>query len=173
MCELRELDTVFFADEALFVLSLSDIVYLQRLVARRCHEQLAIVIVVYREHVRRLAGIFDVFTPQKLQQRMFRQSPGNGIVFPCGVYINCERTLVGRNDDMMSLRLDTGAVDREMLSDAPLRSGRSRSIGVDDMVGAGSYNIIGKGPVTGGLTSPSTVKLREDQVFGVGAQRPA
>lgn len=73
-----------------------------------------------------------------------RRSYGSEMsVFPLGrkvrgqfailfVLFEC-RTFVGRNDDRTSLRLDVGAVDRGMLSDEPLRSGRSRSIGVDDM----------------------------------------
>lgn len=47
-----------------------DVVYLYRLVARRRHEQLAVVVVVYRKHVWWLAVIFDVFTPEKLQERI-------------------------------------------------------------------------------------------------------
>lgn len=50
------------------------------------------------------------------------------------ISINGRRTLVGRKEEMTSQRLDTGAVDLGILSDEePLRSGRSRSIGVDDM----------------------------------------
>lgn len=57
---------------------------------------------------------------------------------------------------MTSQRLETGAVDRAMLSDEPLRSGRSRSIGVDDMADVEAVRCAGKGPFTDDLGLPWT-----------------
>lgn len=46
MRKLGQLDAVFLAQQALVVSALSDVVDLNRLVARRCHEQLSVVVVV-------------------------------------------------------------------------------------------------------------------------------
>lgn len=78
-----------------------------------------------------------------------------------GVYSSRGLTLVGRNDDMTSLRLDTGAVDLEILSGVPFRSGRSRSIGVDDIADAEKYNIYDKGPVTNASPVRTTIRGRD------------
>jgi hypothetical protein len=46
MCKLCQLDTVLLAKQALVVTPLADVVDLDCLVARRGHEQLAVVIIV-------------------------------------------------------------------------------------------------------------------------------
>lgn len=83
--------------------------------------------------MRRLAAVFDVVSSEKL--RLGKYQSGSW-----GVSLGAGRTFVGRNVETTSLRLDTELVapprDRWMLREEPFdapRSGRSRSIGVDDM----------------------------------------
>ena len=46
MCELGKLDAVFLAQEALIVAAFLDVIYLDRLVAGRRHNQFTVVIIV-------------------------------------------------------------------------------------------------------------------------------
>jgi hypothetical protein len=66
MCKLGQLDAVLFAQQALVVAALADIVDLNSLVAGRCHEQLAVVVVVDGEDARLRPAIFDVVSAQQL-----------------------------------------------------------------------------------------------------------
>lgn len=66
MCKLGQLDAVLFAQQALVVAALADVVDLDRLVAGRRHEQLAVVIVVDGEDARLRPSFFDVVSAQEL-----------------------------------------------------------------------------------------------------------
>ena len=101
MCKLGQLHAIFLAQQTLFVLSLSDVVNLYGLVARRRHEEFSIVIVVNGQDVRLLSAVFDVFSAKKL--RLSAEGPQQ--------QDDCSRlTFVARNVDTTSLRLDTDAV---------------------------------------------------------------
>lgn len=69
MRKLRQLDAVLLAQQALIVSALSNVVDLNRLVARRRHEQLSFIVVVNRQDSRLRLSIFYVFATKQLKRR--------------------------------------------------------------------------------------------------------